>query len=495
MTLNIKNKDFNLFVFSLLCVFLCYGFALTNFSLSIDNEQVFPDDHSLGLGRWGTNIVRCKIFDGITPYYTLLISLFFLALTAVLLSNFFNLKNLYGYLFCILFLTFPQMAYQLIFTMQADAVSIGFFISIISIILFVWTLNNLKLYTLKSYLGFLASSILIVFVIAIYQALVFLPITIFAIFLFQNTFKEDYFLKKEFRKAIIFAVVFLVAVLLYYISLKLFCPPIEDSGYLANYASNQNSNRFIDFYNLLVDNFRGDFYYGDKPFLYASLISLILIGFYAYKRTHFFIRLVLIILILVLPFFISFFITNGSNPPRLYVASNIVFAFIIIHFISIFKYQNLGLGLTTFLSLKNIYLITLLFLSNYKICNHDQQIARKIDAIIYSKYPAFDSNSDYVYFYGSLPSSEHERFRLPNSEIFGGSFFSWDNGSNNRIINFIKFYDIAYYKEIDNKETFLKVADSIESIPIWPNPESIKKIDNVVIVRLGKEKGSKLSVE
>lgn len=495
----IKNKDINLFIFSLLSAILCYGFTLTNFSLSIDNEQVFHKNHSMEMGRWGTNLIRSRIFDGIIPYYTLFLSLVFLALTAVLLSRIFNFKNIYSYLFCALFLSFPQMAYQMVFTMQADAVAIGFFSSSVSIIFLNWGLNNLMLQPIKSYLAFLLSSVLIVFIIAIYQALIFLPIIIFAISLFLNTFKEDYSLKNDFKNIVIFIVTIFVAVVLYYLSVKLFCPPMGDIGHLDSYTnSNQNSNfldRFIDFYNLLVDNFRGDFYYGNKPFLFASIVGLMHIGIYIYQKKHFFIRFVLIIALFILTFSISFFITNGAHPPRLYVASNIVFAFIIVHFITSIKYQNVGLIITCFLFLTNVYFITLLFLSNHKICQHDQQIARKIDGIIYSKYPTFNSNTDYVYFYGSLPDSEHERFRLPKSEIFEGSFFRWDGGSNNRIINFIKFYDIAYYKEIDNKETFLKISDSIEAIPIWPNPESIRKIDNVIVVRLGKEKGTKLSVE
>lgn len=478
---------------------MCYGFTLTNFSLSIDNEQVFHKNHSMEMGRWGTNLIRCRIFDGITPYYTLFLSLFFLALTAVVLSRIFNFKNIHSYFFCALFLSFPQMAYQMVFTMQADAVAIGFFASSISIVFFKWALTQLKNNPLKSYLALLISSVLIVFVIAIYQALIFLPIIIFTISLFLNTFKENYSLKNDVRNIIIFIAIIFLAVLLYYITVIFFCTSTGDIGHLDSYTNpNQSGNlldRFIDFYNLLVDNFRGDFYYGDKPFLFASIVGLILIGIYIYQKKYFFIRFLLIVALFILTFSISFFITNGAHPPRLYVASNIIFAFIIVHFITNIKYQYIGLIITCLLFLTNVYFITQLFLSNYKICRHDQQIARKIDNIIYTKYPTFNSNNDYVYFYGSLSSSEHENFRLPKSEIFEGSFFRWDGGSNNRIINFIKFYDIAHYREIDNKETFLKISDSIEAIPIWPNPESIKKIDNVIVVRLGEEKGAKLSVE
>ena len=48
---------------------------------------------------------------------------------------------------------------------------------------------------------------------------------------------------------------------------------------------------------------------------------------------------------------------------------------------------------------------------------------------------------------------------------------------------------------IDNKETFLSIKDSIDNLPIWPSKESIKMINNVIVVKLGKEKGSPLWVE
>jgi hypothetical protein len=48
---------------------------------------------------------------------------------------------------------------------------------------------------------------------------------------------------------------------------------------------------------------------------------------------------------------------------------------------------------------------------------------------------------------------------------------------------------------IDNKETYLKIKDSIEPMPIWPNQESIKLINDVLVVKLGTTKGTALWVE
>ena len=133
--------------------------------------------------------------------------------------------------------------------------------------------------------------------------------------------------------------------------------------------------------------------------------------------------------------------------------------------------------------------------SNNKIFKHDKRIAEKIDNLIQYKYPTFCLSEKNIYFYGYFPYEYHQKFRLQNSEIFGGSIFNWDNGNNYRIINFFKEADIAEYKMLDNKEKFNLIKDSIEKMPTWPNQESIKKINDVVIVKLGNEKGQPLPCE
>lgn len=490
-----SSNYFKLLSFSILVSIVAYGFTLTNFSLSIDSEQVFYPDTSLSLGRWGTNLVRYHIFKGIIPYFTLLLSLILLSVTAVELTKLFRLKNALGYIFCGLFLTFPQMAYQLIFTMQADAVALGFLSSVLAVKFF---LKSREIYfSIKAVAFFIIASLLFMFTIAIYQALCFLPITIYAIVLFQNTYRDkEYNLKKEFKNIAFFILLTIVSVILYFISVKIFCPNGNGSGFLASYNQGGYNNIFSDFFKLLFTNFKGNAYYGEKTFFIAGIASILIVISFLFKQKKLLaIRLLLLVCIIIIPFLISFFIASSYNPPRLYVASGIVFAFIIVHLISIIKLEKTHLILSSIIVLANIYFITMLFWSHSKVYNHDINIARNIDLGIRIKYPEFNPNEDYVYFFGSVPYSEHEKFRLPDSEIFGGSFFVWDEGSNDRIINFMKFSNVAHYRKIDNKETYLKIKDSIESMPTWPKKDYIKRVDNVIIVKLGDTKGARLWVE
>jgi hypothetical protein len=492
--MHIFKKKLALILFSVFICVITYGFALNHFALTIDNEQNFLNSGvSSDLGRWGNNLIRCRIFGAIIPYYTLLISLLFLSQSAVNMTSLFKIKGMSAFVFCGLFLTFPQMAYQLIFTMQSDSVCIGFWLSTIAIEFFIlaFTLEN----KVKSILLYLLSSLFLMFIISIYQALIFIPITIFVIVFFQNTFTEEFDYKIEFKKTLFFIAVLISSVFFYFISVKILCPDGASTGFMSNYSSGSSNNRFVDFYNLLVDNYRGDLFYGQKTFVLVGIITLFFIVYSFIKKKHIVWRLTSLFFILITPFIISLFITSGGNPPRLYVATGFVFAFLIVKLFEVLKFEKIKIYFSFLICLINIYFITLLFQSSYKVFNHDLKISEKIYSLIVNKYPEYNENLHYVYFFGKLPDDNYNKFRLHNSEIFGGSFFQWDGGSNNRIINFNKFNNIANYKEIDNKESYLKIKDSIVKMSKWPNYESVKLFDDVIVVKLGNEKGAKLAVE
>src|SRR4051812_16354310 len=110
MDFGIAAKNVKLLLFSIFACLLAYGFGLTNYSLSVDSELPVLPSFSMDLGRWGTNLVRYQIFEGHTPYFTLLLGLILLSFTAVELSKLFRLNTVQSYLFCALFLTFPQLS-------------------------------------------------------------------------------------------------------------------------------------------------------------------------------------------------------------------------------------------------------------------------------------------------------------------------------------------------------------------------------------------------
>lgn len=486
--INIENAK--LVFFSIFIAIICYGFALTNYSLTVDNEIPAYPDSSLSLGRWGTNLIHYHIFHGHDPYYfILLLSLLLLGVAAATIAHIFRFKGVNSYIFCGLFITFPQMAYQMIFIMQSVGIGLGFLLSAVAIKLFINSSHNFL--NIKSIGNLVAAAFIIMFIVAIYQGLVLIPVIIYLVHIFQNTYLSDYKFKDELKKALYFGAMMFLSLVLYYISTKIFCPPApSEGGFLASYLSGSDtSNPFVKFGHILLKNFAGSAFYGNRMFAVATLAVIVLIIKSGINRSHFLVRLLLLLLIIITPYIFSFFITNGYHPPRIYLTSCIAFAFLITYLVSNIKYEKQVLVACSIICLVNIYFVSYLYLAVNKISEHDKELAKKIDNLIQTKYPEFNPATDYVFFHGGLPYEHHDEFRLPNSEIFGGSVLSWDGGSNFRIICLFKAYDIANYKYLDNKEGYDKAKAAVGAMPVWPSKESVQKVDNVVIVKLNNQEG------
>ncbi len=496
MTQSQKNHSksiYKLFIFSFFLALITYGFSLTNFTVSIDNEMPILPDYGLDLGRWGHNLILYHLFGGHLQYFTLVLSLFLFSVAAVQISKLFKFSGYAAYWFCGLFVTFPQLSYQLVFGMMSVIAALGVLLSSLAVYLFVKSFE-IKSLPKKIFL-FLIVSLLLMFTLAMYQAFIFIPATLYLILFFQSSFEDTFKISLEIKKTLLFGVVIIVSGVLYYLSVKIICP-LQQGGYIESFVSGESENQFMKFYSIWKDNLLGSFYYGAKTFSIVTLASIVLIIRFIIDRKHFLIRILTLFAILLIPFLLSLVITNGYHPPRLYLTSNLVFAFLIVFTIN-------HLNLSSFNSVKtvivliiiiNVYFVTNLFYSANKIYKHDRKIAEKIDSTIQIKYPNFINTEKSIYFYGFFPYEYHQKFRLEKSEIFGGSFYCWDNGNNYRIINFFKVADIAEYSMI-TKDNFDLVIDSIAKMPVWPNPESVKMINNTVIVKLGNNKGMPLYFE
>ena len=238
------KSSFKLFLFTFSLAILTYGFAITNYTLSIDNEIPILSDFGMALGRWGQNLIRYHLFNGHLQYFSFILSLFLFSLAAVRLTNLFKFENLSAYFFCGLFITFPQISYQVIFNMMADIAGLGVLLSVFSVDLFIkgYEAESLRK---KIFLFFLVAVILM-FTLSMYQAFIFVPTTIFVILFFQKTFQNTFELKSEIKKMLLFGGVVLISIAFYYLSVKLICPPIE-TGYLSTYVSGNSDNQFLNF--------------------------------------------------------------------------------------------------------------------------------------------------------------------------------------------------------------------------------------------------------
>jgi hypothetical protein len=493
---NTKTDTFyKLFLFSTSLSLLTYGFALTNFTVTIDNESPIFESFGMSFGRWGQNLIRYHLFDGFLEYFTLLLSLLMYSLSGVRLSKLFKLEGSSAYFFCGLFVTFPQLSYQVVFSIMADVAALGVLLSVLSVELYIKGYESSSLF--KKNGSFLAAALMIMFALSMYQAFILVPTTIYLILFFQDSFDDSFKLIPNMKKMLLFGAVVIFSAILYFLSVKIICPPIENSEYLSSFVSGNTENIFSGFVTICENNLKGAAYYGEKLYLLVPIAFVFLTISLILDRKYFVYRFLLLLFLIISPFLLSFFITNGYHPPRLYLTSNLVFAFLITVTLNRFKVSSLNVTKIAIclIAITNIYFVTNLFYTVNKIYKHDKKVAEKMDFLIQSKYPDFNAEEKPVYFYGYFPYDYHQKFRLDKSEIFGGSFFSWDNGNNYRIINFFKEADVAEYKMLESKEKLNVINDSVSKMKVWPNYESIKMINDVIVIKLGEEKGMPMYFE
>jgi len=193
---NIKSENiYTLFFLTFSLTLLTYGFALTNFTVTIDNESPIFPDFGMSFGRWGQNLIRYHLFKGHLQYFTLLLSLLLFSISVTRLTKLFNFQGFSAYFFCALFISFPQIAYQVVFGMMADIAALGFLLSVLCVEVF---LKNIVEKSIpKKIIVLLSVSLILMFTLSLYQAFIFVPAVIYVILFFQNTFKDSFNLKIE----------------------------------------------------------------------------------------------------------------------------------------------------------------------------------------------------------------------------------------------------------------------------------------------------------
>ncbi|MGU0056821.1 hypothetical protein ACVXG7_19890 [Enterobacter hormaechei] len=104
-----------------------YGYALFNFTISIDGEYRDNFSVTISLGRWLHSLLKLYILpEPYVPFATVAFGLFIFALSSFIISITL-FKDIFLASICsVLFFSIPQLAYQIQFINQADTVAISF---------------------------------------------------------------------------------------------------------------------------------------------------------------------------------------------------------------------------------------------------------------------------------------------------------------------------------------------------------------------------------
>jgi len=478
------NHYKNLFFIALFSYVLVYGFELTHFTLSIDEEFFDNFTQTMMLGRWGHALIRHYLLpEPFVPFFTTALCLIFLSFAAVLSALYLKLNKYQSAAYIVMLAALPQLAYQIQFSNQSDTVALSILFSTLS-------LFTLDAHRLKGYVQFI---VLTIASLSIYQSVFLFAASLLCVRFTILAIRKETELFQLVKKTAIYIGLTLVALILNSLLSKLcaYYYNVPTSSYLTSMIGwGKLSPGEIIFtvgsyiYNCFT--FNAPFGMNALPFTLFWMMAICLLALR--KRSQFFLILTLCI-VTIASCFIMNVILGAWLPPRTMIQAPVIFA-------GLFAAVLVSTGFILdrhkiFIScIPAIFLISgaissnKLFYSDYMAREADAHFSLQIIDTIYSKYPDFDIKTTPVFFYGSYTPAN--AWRLAGADAFGASFFEWDGGNNSRIYAWLKSANIADFVHPDAEEV-ARASKFGNELPAWPNRGSVFLHDGVMIVKIGPQ--------
>ena len=470
------------FLVALCSYCIVYGFELTHFTLSIDEE--FKDNflQTLMLGRWGHALLREYILpEPYVPFFTTMLSIVFLSFAALLSSIFLKLERMQSIAFVVMLAALPQFAYQMEFSNQSDTVAISLVLSSASLI--AMSAGGIK--------GWSTFVILTIMSLSIYQSIFLYAASLLCVRMTLDSINGETSIGKILKTISLYSIATLLALMINSgISNGLaeaFNAP--SSSYLDGMIGWGHKDT-IDVITTLYLFIKQYTTFTNYTVLNSFPFTLAWVAIIVTSSIIFRLRLSSIIFCCVITFFSAFslnLVLGAWLPPRAMAQVPVVFAglFSVAMVSSRAKYTPLVISLV-FLAAGSASSNSL-FYSDYMARKADEQMGREIVSTIYNKYPEFDISRNPVFFYGShVPFNS---WRIATADVFGSSFFEWDGGNNRRIYAYLSNASIASFSHPDANQ----VTESIKvaaSMPVWPNRGAVSMQNGVVIVKIGSKLSS-----
>lgn len=482
-----KNIDFskhytrdNLYIFlsALFSYIFVYGFELTHFTLSIDEEDVNNFDQTIRFGRWGHAFLKDLVFpEPYTPYYSLALGIFFLSMSSFLASKFLKLELWLAIPFVIMISALPQMAYQLEFSNQAETISLAILVSVCSL----FFINSLSLS--RAFLFVLLN----ILSLSIYQSVFLYSASLFLISLTLLAMKGEVNFRECLVKISIYSILASLAILINSTLAKAVANhygfEVSNLSQMVGWGRQAPGEVIITIILFMKSFFNGTAKYGLNSFAF-TLVPVIVIFGYAIKNNRNAILVTSLSIVSILSAFLLCFALGSVMAPRTLIQMPVIFAGLFSCMAYAIKINKVSLIISLFFLCVGTCASSKLFYSDYMARESDKILATQVIQTVYNKYPDFDVDNTPVFFYGSFTPINN--FKLQNSDIFGASFFSWDGGNNKRMYRYLSAANIANLKKPNSSQVDM-ARDSGSSMPSWPNRGSVSMVDGVVIVKLSNQ--------
>lgn len=472
----LKDNYKVIFFIALVSYLFAYGFELTHFTLSIDEEYLDNFAGTVSFGRWGHALLREYILpEPYIPFFTTAISIVSLSLCATLSARLIGLQGVPAICFAMLIVGIPQVAYQMSFSNQSDTVSIAFLFSAIA----VYFTRNL------SKLGFVSLSVILVIPASIYQSVLFYAVSLLLLSLLFNVIYKDYSFRDVAYRLLFMFFALVVAVIINSIMARFIQSfyGIASSDYLTNmitWGKKDTEYLVIQLYRMVIRSLTFNNYTGLNGFS-LSILSCVLLAIYTLKCKSKPIIAFLVVGSLISPFFLPF-LTGTELSPRTSTQLPLIFAGLSAIVITLSGVTLLPLALSVIVLICGASVSNRLFYSDYMARKSDVMNAERMMTIAHLKFPEFDYKRNPVFFYGAFTPVNN--WNIDKTNVFGASFFDWDGGNNRRIYAFFSVTNIANMRKPDNDQKNKSIAYAKDK-PAWPSSEAVMMNDGVLIIKLG----------
>ncbi|CAN7723312.1 glucosyltransferase domain-containing protein [Paenibacillus sp. LjRoot153] len=491
------NKIMVLFVG--LLMILTFGYEICNFTLSIDEEiYIFAKKEPFiwfADGRFGIAIFKWIFMAGgmFPPFFATAIASLFLVMSGLMwcyniyqASNK-NIKSKFAFFICVgLYISIPTVISEyMMYSSYNIEVGIGLTLLAISSN-FVITYNKTKF---KQHILF--AIILLFCAFSIYQAFTLVFITSTCLFCICylvldksiNSFKD--FLNKLFS----FVIVFIIAIILYFITNKVIHIFYPSRGYLDNFNGwKVNSDITSNLYNVIRGIGKYYFYHsetGSNVFIvtFGVILLLIIYSLFIFNSWKKIVIPILFICYSIAPFLMNF-IFAWNMPYRTMLSLLVLISGTWIIVISITPkkfYINIILYLMIFIILiQQVQKLNYIFYSDNLRYKTDLRISEEIMSEIVemngNKFPDRP-----IVFLGAY--NPDNRINVIHVEDVGRSYFSLKNTHRLTFLLEATGYNVPHAtgEQIQRANTY---AGKLTN---WPQKESIKILDDIVVVKLSDQ--------
>jgi Glucosyl transferase GtrII len=469
---------------------LVYGFAITNGSLSIDEELGFFFKNPFAWaeqGRWGIWLLKLVFGTFLPlPFFQPALAVLVLAGSALLWSFVFTrasdnrlLNSPWLTFFAVVYLTLPLNAYYLSFNTYNFEISCGLVFSALSV-LFAWMWQ----FEQGGQRAFATSAMFSTLAISTYQSFAIVCAGgILATYLLHLTTLASLPSSAEIVRKSFYLGVPLIVGCAFYLGVSLVV--LAHGSYVDSlFKWGKQDNAFILkwLWQYVVEFFRGGAFSGGRSVSLLAIAGLVSLAILVWRaaRTGSIAPPLILLALFGSPFYLSFALGMPMNARTQQVVPVVYGAFVLLLILQLRLEQRarmLALVATVLAVTWNGQANTRLFLSEYFAFKRDEAIAHRLAEQL--SQSGWNGDAVPLAVIGRSPG-QPEIF--PRSDTFGASFFAWENGTRAAY-----FMQLLGYPFVSPSAAQWKTALAVsESLSDWPRRGSVRFVDGVAIVRMSQ---------